>query len=170
MNRPAPLLLTPQGFTLIDALTCVALVGAIVTMSLSALDPWRERWRLTQARAAFESDWHHARALAQQGAQVLRLVPLSPCGQGQTPVSLGCGWRWVTHPQGQVMHQTSLPGGLAVISKPADGWQFDAWGDPLGGGASVLFQSTARPALSAQTLCLNLLGRLRRVGGTTCSD
>lgn len=170
MNPQPSALIAAQGLTLIDVLAGVALLGATVSLSQIALDPWRERWRLTQARAAFEADWHRARTHAQAHAQTLRLLPLQPCGSPNAAPSLRCGWRWVTQPQGQVVYQTSLPDGVTVTSKPADGWQFDAWGDPLGGGSSVLFQSASQPSLAAQTLCLNVLGRLRRAGGVTCGD
>lgn len=170
MNPQTPALLTNQGVTLIDVLAAVALLGATLTMSLTALEPWRERWRLTQTRAAFEADWQRARTHAQANAQTLRLLPLPSCGPLQAAPGMRCGWRWVTQPRGDTVYQTTLPDGVAVTPKPADGWQFDAWGDPLGGGASVLFQSTRLPSVAAQTLCLNVLGRLRRVGGSACND
>ncbi len=170
MNAQHPPSIANRGLTLLDVLAGVALLSATLSMSQRALEPWRERWRLTQARAAFEADWQRARAHAQAHAQTLRLLPLQPCGSSNAAPSLRCGWRWVTHPVVQVVSQTSLPYGVMVTSKPADGWQIDTWGEPLGGGSSVLFQSILQPSIAAQTLCLNVLGRLRRVGGVTCSD
>jgi Tfp pilus assembly protein FimT len=159
-----------QGLTLIDALSCITLLALLGSLALPNWSTWGARWHLMQARARFEADWHWARWHAQQAAMALRLLPITPCPRSTGNDSLHCGWQWVGWPQGQVLRESALAVGLSVTYKPSNGWQFDAWGEPMGGGASVLFQSAQRPGVDAETLCLNVLGRLRRVRGEGCAE
>jgi type II secretory pathway pseudopilin PulG len=168
----APCLAHPRshGLTLFEALASLALLTALLVSAIPTLSALRGRSAILQARAQFEADWQWARWHALRAAQTLRLQAIAPCPRQTTGNSLNCGWQWVALDQGQVFQASPLPVGLNVSFKPADGWRVDAWGEPLGGGASVLFQSTLAPGLVPQTLCLNVLGRLRRVQGEACSD
>jgi Tfp pilus assembly protein FimT len=159
-----------RGHALIEALGALALLGLVLGHALPMVQHWALKANLAQARERFEADWQAARWRAQHMSTVLRLQALPAC---RTPAGLGgwhCGWQVVVESNGQLLHESRLPAGLWVTPKPADGWRFDAWGEPLGGGASVLFQSASVPIQTPELLCLNVLGRLRRVQGEACSD
>ena len=159
-----------RGHALIEALGALALLGLVLTQSLPLIPAWVQRANLAQARARFEADWLAARWQAQQRGNSLRLQPIAAC---RTPAGAGgwhCGWQIVLEGTGQLLRESRLPAGLWVTPKPAEGWRVDPWGEPLGGGASVLFQSVTPGAAQPELLCLNVLGRLRRVQGETCSD
>ena len=171
-SSPAVRACAPQwrGHALIDALGALALLGLVLTQTLPLIPAWVQRATLVQARARFEADWLAARWQAQQTGHNLRLQPMAPC---RTPAGAGgwhCGWQMVVEGNGQLLRESRLPAGLWVTPKPAEGWRGDPWGEPLGGGASVLFQSGTPGAALPELLCLNVLGRLRRVQGETCSD
>lgn len=153
-----------------EALGALALLGLVLGHALPMVQHWALKANLAQARARFEADWQAARWRAQQMGTVLRLQALPAC---RTSAGLGgwhCGWQVVVESNGQLLRESRLSAGLWVTPKPVDGWRVDAWGEPLGGGASVLFQSAAVPTQTPELLCLNVLGRLRRVQGEACSD
>lgn len=159
-----------SGHALIEALGALALIGLISAQALPTIQAWSQHQSLVQARARFESDWHWARWRAQQSGNTLRLQALPGCPTVPAAGDWHCGWQWVIDGNSQLVRESHLPAGIGVTPKPTDGWRFDAWGEPLGGGASVLFQSSASLATTPELLCLNVLGRLRRVQGDTCSD
>jgi hypothetical protein len=158
-----------QGQALIGALASLSLLGVFVTMAWPSVNALRSRWPVLQARAAFERDWRSLRWRAQQWGQSLRLQPVTPC---VTPSGSGgwhCGWQALNEANGAVLHQTLLPPGLRLTSKPNEPWRVDAWGEPLSGGASMLFESAWAP-MTPELLCMNVLGRMRRLQGTTCTS
>lgn len=159
-----------RGHALIEALGALALLGMVLSQTLPLIPTWVQRATLAQARARFEADWLAARWRAQQSGQVLRLQALPTC---RTPAGQGgwhCGWQVVVEANGQLLRESRLPAGVWVTPKPVEGWRVDPWGEPLGGGASVLFQSGITNAVLPELLCLNVLGRLRRVQGVACAD
>ncbi len=159
-----------QGHALIEALGALALLGLVAAHSLPMPHAWAARLSLVQARARFEADWQAARWQAQRLGSALRLQALPGCHTAVGPGGWHCGWQVVIEANGQLLHESHLPAGVWVTPKPADGWRVDAWGEPLGGGASVGFQSSASAATTPEWLCLNVLGRLRRVQGDACSN
>jgi hypothetical protein len=158
------------GHALIDALGALALLGLVLSQALPLAQAWSQRVTLTQARARFEADWLASRWRAQQMGGVLRLQALPGCLTASGTGGWHCGWQVVVESSGQLLRESRLPAGLWVTPKPLDGWRVDAWGEPLSGGASVLFQSATSPGQTPELLCLNVLGRLRRVQGGACSD
>jgi Tfp pilus assembly protein FimT len=151
-----------------DALCTLALAGVLMALALPLLVNVIGRFNVVQASAWFEHDWRRARFSAQQLAQAVRLQPLNSCPSSTTGWT--CGWQTVLESTGQVLHETHLPSGLVVSTKPSNVWRIDAWGEPLSGGASILFQSAQAPDGAPQLLCLNVLGRLRRIQGQTCTS
>lgn len=151
-----------------DALCALALTGVFMSWSLPLAAQLMGRYNVIQASAQFEHDWRRARFSAQQLAQTVRLQPLNGCATPGT--GWPCGWQIIIEATGQVLHETHLPSGLMVTTKPSNVWRIDAWGEPLSGGASILFQFSPNPGLTAQLLCVNVLGRLRRIQGLTCTN
>ena len=165
-----PRLPISSGHALIEALGALALLALVLTQALPLISTWAPRASLTQARARFEADWLAARWRAAQLGSVLRLQALPSCHTSAGSGGWHCGWQVVVESTGQLLHESRLPAGVWVMPKPLDGWRIDAWGEPLSGGASVLFQSISLPTQTPELLCLNVLGRLRRVQGSACSD
>jgi hypothetical protein len=152
----------------VDALCALALAGVLLGLAWPLVAQVMGRYSVVQASAWFEHDWRRARFSAQQWAQSVRMQPLNTC-LGATS-GWPCGWQTILEATGEVLHETHLPAGLMVTTKPSNVWRIDAWGEPLSGGASVLFQSVNDPGLTPQLLCLNVLGRLHRIQGLTCSN
>mgnify|MGYP003704519285 CR=1 FL=1 len=57
-----------------------------------------------------------------------------------------------------------------AVGKLTGSWRIDAWGEPLSGGASIVFQAGTDAAPATELLCMNVVGRLRRIRGNSCSD
>ena len=159
-----------MGYTWIDLLCSLSIMGTVLTYALTLPQTWVGRSDMMLARQRFEQDWRRARWSAQIMGQTVRLQPITSCVA--TPASSGwpCGWQTVVESSGLLLKETRLPSGLSVSTKPSDTWRIDAWGDPLTGGASILFQSVTDPTASPELLCMNVLGRLRRLRAETCSD
>jgi type II secretory pathway pseudopilin PulG len=159
-----------MGYTWIDLLCSLSIMGTVLTYALPLPQAWVGRSDMMLARQRFEQDWRRARWSAQIMGQTVRLQPITSCLA--TPASSGwpCGWQTVVESSGLLLKETRLPSGLSVSTKPSDTWRIDAWGEPLSGGASIMFQSNLQAALAPELLCMNLLGRLRRLQGTSCSE
>jgi hypothetical protein len=127
------------------------------------------KWNVIQSRARFERDWRWARWSAQQSGQVIRLQALELCHASRT-AGWSCGWQTRVEATGQLLNETRLPAGLTVDTKPSSTWRIDAWGEPLSGGASIVFQAGTNATLATELLCMNVAGRLRRIQGNSCSD
>jgi Tfp pilus assembly protein FimT len=173
MQDPCPFhRLTPPchggGFVLMDTLCALALAGVLLALALPQAAQVMGRYSVVQASAMFEHDWRRARFSAQQLAQTVRLQAIDHCLPSVT--GWPCGWQTIIEATGQVLHETRLPAGLVVTTKPSNVWRIDAWGEPLSGGASILFQPAYPPGLAPQLLCMNVLGRLRRLQGQTCTS
>lgn len=169
-SRADPLAARVTGHALLEALGALALWGLAFTQALPMIQTWSQRIALAQSRAHFEADWLAARWRAQQSGSALRVQGLPGC---RTPAGAGgwhCGWQVVHEATGELWRESHLPSGVWVTPKPSDGWRVDPWGEPLGGGASVLFQSSVANGVPPELLCLNVLGRLRRLQVDTCSD
>ena len=162
-----PIGLRPCGFALSEALCALILSAIVMTHALPATWAWSGRWSVETSRARFEQDWRQARWIALQTGQSLRIQALGLCGR-----SLGwsCGWQTIHEQTGLVIHESRLPAGISVTTKPSDVWRIDAWGEPLSGGASMLFQSLLNALTAPELLCMNVLGRMRRIQGFSCSD
>ena len=160
----------PTGFSLIEVLFTLAWLGTVLIQSLGMGTQSAARQGLLGARAAFESDWRAARWRAARQSLTLRLQAISPCQRPGLSGGWHCGWLLSDESSGRVIFETRLAAGLMVTVKPNAPWRIDAWGDPLTGGASILFQSVTDPTASPELLCMNVLGRLRRLRAETCSD
>jgi len=150
-----------------DTLCALTLTGVLLSMTLPMAAHVIGRYLVRQSSAMFEHDWRRARFSAQQLSQSVRLQPLVNCTGSST--GWPCGWQTINEATGQVLHETHLPAGLVVTTKPSNVWRIDAWGEPLSGGASILFQSAHDSGLAPELLCLNVLGRLRRIQGPSCT-
>ena len=163
LHRPKPAV----GTSLPEILCLLACLSIGLAQSLPLWGSAGAGLALGQARAAFETDWRGARWQAQTRGHAMRLQAIVPCVRPNLPGGWHCGWQWVQEDTGQLIQESRLPPGLSVSVKPNSPWRIDAWGEPLSGGASILFQSTVGSA-TPELLCMNVLGRLRRVRGLAC--
>ena len=168
-SHPASGFVTHSGFALIELLGALALTGILIGLAYPMVTDWMHRWHVIQSRARFERDWRWARWSAQQSGQVIRLQSLDHCHASRT-AGWSCGWQTRFEATGQLLNETLLPAGLTVDTKPSGSWRIDAWGEPLSGGASIVFQAGTDAAPATELLCMNVAGRLRRIQGNSCSD
>ncbi|MDI9331267.1 MAG: hypothetical protein QM527_08160 [Alphaproteobacteria bacterium] len=153
------------GHALLGALTALALLGVMLSSAQPALHASGQRSMAAQARSSFEADWWANRWQSLRLGRGARLQTPSPC-----PATQPCPWQWVA-PDIASTARESQPGSTVRWGfKPAEGWRIDAWGEPLSGGASAVFQAQSMGLGPAAWLCLNALGRLRRVQGQSCSE
>jgi hypothetical protein len=158
------------GHTLLELVFALACLAVGLAQSLALGSRSAARWSVVQARATFEADWRAARWQAAKLGQALRLQAIAPCTRPGLPSGWHCGWQLTLDESGRVLQETPLPSGLVVMVKPNAPWRVDAWGDPLSGGASVLFESVVERASAPELLCMNVLGRLRRLRSEACSE
>lgn len=160
----------PSGHSLPEVLFTLAWLGIWMAQALPVWTQFGQRGSVSQARAAFETDWRAARWQAQKQGRTLRLQAITPCPRPGLPVGWHCGWQLAFDDTGRVLQESRLNPGLIVTVKPNEPWRLDSWGEPLSGGASILFQAVGASASAPELLCMNVLGRLRQVRSDSCSE
>jgi Tfp pilus assembly protein FimT len=159
-----------SGISLIETLWVVCLTGLITAAGSTALGDWLLRIRIESARTSWANDLQTARLKASTDDVSAWLERLTDCNTSLGTTDWSCGWRLRT--DAGVMQETRPASGVQVLVNfnPPQSLQIDNQGDPVSGGASVVFRAQgAKLSQLSQSLCLNVAGRLRWVSGESCS-
>ena len=162
---------TAQGFTLVELLVCLVLLGVISSFAIPSWQRLQERSRIDATRDQLMLDLQAARVRAVQRGEALQLSRLQDCTWTTSSNNdWSCGWQLVIKTDQTVLLTSQLQTPLQVtftkttpldISPRGDlGWVGDHW----------VIQSRQTALNLANVLCLNSASRLRWQSGKTCSN
>ena len=159
-----------QGFTLVELLLVLAVLGWVGLLALPSMQRVLERTRAELARDQLHNDLQSARVRALQLGQALRLARLSDCTWATAVGSdWSCGWQLQLADGSQTLQVTPLHTPLWVSYTKTSALTISRQGE-LGGVGDRWTVGSRNPSLSvAYSLCLNNTGRIRAVLGATCS-
>jgi len=162
------------GFTLMEMLTVLGLLAALVSVATPWLQQWVWRLQVETVVQSWSADLQTARLQALRSGQALRLQRSSQCQS--TPLANGdwrCGWQ-LLKTQGisnTALITTLLAGEVLVhISPSQNSLDINALGEPVAGGLRVVVQAKrSHTAALVRAICINTAGRLRVIKGSTCA-
>ncbi|WP_408595627.1 Tfp pilus assembly protein FimT/FimU [Limnohabitans sp.] len=158
------------GFTWVELLLVLAVIGAIGLMATPSLQGMLERARVELARDQLLNDLHSARVRALQQGQALRLTRLGDCAWASTAGSdWSCGWQLQLADGSQTLQVTAMHAPLQVSYTKTTALAISRQGELGGVGDRWTVSSRNSRLTLAYALCLNNTGRLRVVAGSTCS-
>lgn len=170
-NRPRPSLFREQtGFTAIELLVVVALLGVLAAIAAPNFLPLIERWRVRQAAEELQHTIQFTRfeamRLASEGSPDSRVTLRRSAPSGDCQTSAGqwdCGWFIFhdldgdgTQDSGEpTLRLSPTPKGLQVeLASGADSVSFDAFGD-AGASLGFIFKPTRAGSTVSSALCIS---------------
>ena len=162
------------GYTLMEMLTVLGLLAALVSVATPWLQQWLWRLQVESVVQSWSADLQAARLQALRSGQALRLQRLSQCES--MPLANGdwrCGWQLLQSQKNNntVLVTSMLAGEVLVHISPAqNSLDINALGEPVAGGLRVVVQAkrSQTPSL-VRAICINTAGRLRVIKGGTCA-
>ena len=162
------------GFTLVEMLTVLGLLAALVSVATPWLQQWVWRLQVETVVQSWSADLQTARLQALRSGQALRLQRSSQCQSA--PLTNGdwrCGWQLlkVQGNSNTALITTLLAGEVLVhISPSQNSLDINALGEPVAGGLRVVVQAKrSHTAALVRAICINTAGRLRVIKGSTCA-
>lgn len=178
--------LTQHGFTLIEALVGVAIIGVLTALAMPNFTQSIQRYRVNAVRDDFSSSLQLARITAMTQSRSVFISRISPCAgvtlSGTNDWS--CGWRIIvdtnnndtlnaTYDKGttpvatsdMLIQTTNVPRGINFIFNPGTGGtstQIDRWGQLTTRGA--LFRVTVDDGSAdapSVAMCVSSGGRIK---------
>lgn len=166
----------PQlGFTVIELMVVVAILGVLIALAAPSFTPLIERWRIRQAVSGLESAMYFARseAIKRGGNITIRKEPSGTNGCSLAPgvSNWDCGWfvfldtnnNGTLNAGEEVLQRFATPVNIEVTrSANSADVRFDRWGRanaPFGFSLVPLNKPTSDPA--ARGLCMSSGGRIR---------
>jgi prepilin-type N-terminal cleavage/methylation domain-containing protein len=163
--------LTAQGFTLVELLMCLAVLGVITSFAIPSWQRLQERSRVEGARDQLMNDLQSARIRAIQRGETLQLARLRDCAWvASTENDWSCGWQLVVKINQVVLHTSQLPTPLQVTFAKTDPLDISQRGDLGTVGDRWVIKSRQSSLNVANVLCLSSASRLRWQSGESCSN
>ena len=167
-----------SGFTVIEILVVVAVLGVLAALAAPSFKPIIEKWRVRQAVENMKSTLYFARSEAiKRGGNitVLKNTLTTECSQASDSQEWSCGWIVFvdTNDNGtlqnteEVLQTFSVPIGVNVMNSATTAQtrlKVDRWGQINGLGAQGFTFSPVGPGVAsphATKLCVTSGGRIR---------
>jgi prepilin-type N-terminal cleavage/methylation domain-containing protein len=159
-----------QGFTLVELLVCLCLLGVLAAFAAPNWVRFQERARVEAARDQLINDLQNARIRALQLGQALALSRLSDCTWATSAGSdWSCGWQLITKADKQIVFTTPLHNSLELTFAKTDPLDISLRGDLGTVGDRWVIKSKQTALNIAITVCINSASRIRWVSGEACS-
>lgn len=180
-SRQRPHTLREQaGFTTIELLVVVAILGVLAALAAPSFTLLIERWRVRQAATELESTIQFARTEALRRGGRVGLQRSAPSGDCLTAASQwDCGWfvfldsdnsggAW--NSGDEILRITPQPRGVRVQHFPGNSFiRFNTWGEAGLGARRFVVQSARLSNAAASVLCISSGGRIaQHHGAITC--
>jgi type IV fimbrial biogenesis protein FimT len=163
--------LTSQGFTLVELLVCLAVIGVMASFAMPSWQRLQERSRIESTRDQLMSDLQTARVRGIQRGETLQLTRLRDCAWvASTENDWSCGWQLIVKANQVVLHTSQLQTPLQVTFTKSDPLDINQRGDLGTVGDRWVIKSRQSSLNVANVLCLNSASRLRWQSGESCSN
>lgn len=166
-----------QGFTAIELMVVVAILGVLMALAAPSFTPIIEKWRVSSAAEELQNTLYYARseAIKRGGGIVVRKLAntTGDCQNATTTQEWGCGWSVFVDLNGNNTWQAAEPrlqlaplsGNVNVMRYPSAAVvTIDRYGMANGNNTLRFVLSPAGPGVSSpntRTLCMNAGGRIR---------
>ncbi len=162
---------TSRGFSLLELLVCMGLLGAMASFAIPSWQRLQERSRIESARDQLMNDLQTARIRALQRGEALQLTRLNDCTWATTSdTDWSCGWKLVVKADQTALQHTPQPTPLEITFAKNNPLDISARGDLGTVGDRWVIKSRQAALNVSNVLCLNSAGRLRWQTGETCSN
>ena len=158
------------GFTLVELLVCLGLLGVLTSLAMPSWQRLQERSRVEAARDQLMNDLQTARVQALQRGEPLQLTRLQDCTWVTSAGSdWSCGWQLVIKANQTVLYSSPLHTPLQVTFAKSEPLDISQRGDLGTVGERWVIKSRQSALNLAHVLCLSSASRLRWQSGEPCS-
>mgnify|MGYP000066523433 FL=1 len=162
---------SPQGFTLIEMLVCLGVLGVIASWAVPSWQRLQERARVEAARDQLINDLQTARVRAVQRGETLQLARLRDCTWTTSANNdWSCGWQLLVKADQTVLITSQQHTPLQVTFGKTDPLDINQRGDLGTVGERWVIKSKQSSLNIAYVLCISSASRLRWQSGTSCSN
>jgi type IV fimbrial biogenesis protein FimT len=171
LRIPPASALKPKGFTLVELLVCLAVLGVMASFAIPSWQRLQERSRVEATRDQLMNDLQTARVRALQRGETLQLARLHDCTWGTSNNSdWSCGWQLVVKANQTVIQTSQVQTPLQVTFAKSDPLEISQRGDLGTVGDRWVIKSRQSGLNVTNVLCLSSASRLRWQSGESCSN
>ena len=176
-----------EGFTIIEIMVVLAILGVLAALAAPSFGPLIERWRVRDAAENLQSTLFFARSEAiKRGGNVtlIRIASGNGCANADAATQWGCGWTVFVDTNGngvqsageETLKTMPAPTRVEINLAKSDGYiLFDRWGQ-LDSPALKAFdfrlipQGTSTANAGATAVCVTRVGHVKRLakGNEAC--
>lgn len=164
------------GFTAVELMVVVAILGMVTAMAAPSFTPWIESWRVRQTAEQLQSTLYYTRseAIRRGGRVVIQKLPngTNGCTEASSTTDWGCGWfvcddandNGTCGATEAVLQRIDISSGMQVTRTGGGAnIKFNRWGlvDGAWLGFSLVPKDKSISDTSARGVCMSSGGRVR---------